>query len=178
MKFIDSNLQDYIGTNFSVSKDTRGITIMTFLNGVSLFNTTHYAKIMLGQCTDCDFVYKGFFEGFTYDKVLVVGLGLGLIPQTLSEVNKCSKVDVLEIDQEIIDYTTSSGHLNSDINIIKGDVYTYTTTEMYDLIIVDIIWDEREMSDSRCDMLQNRLIPNVNTGGAFYVPMKNRFFVK
>ena len=178
MKFIDSNLQDYIGTNFSVSKDTRGITIMTFLNGVSLFNKTNYAKIMLGQCTDCDFVYKGFFEGFTYDTVLVVGLGLGLIPQTLSEVNKCSKVDVLEIDQEIIDYTISSGHLNNDINIIHGDIYTYTTTEMYDLIIVDTIWDEREMSDSRCDMLQNRLLPNVNTGGAFYVPMKDKFIVK
>ena len=178
MKFIDSDLQDYIGTNFSVSKNNQGITEMTFLNGTSLFNKTNYAKIMLGQCTDCDYLYKGFFEGFTYDRVLIAGLGFGLIPQTLSEVNNCSKIDVVEIDQEIIDYNISSGHLNSDIVIIKSDIFEYTTNEKYDLIIIDTIWDESEMTDEDYGLLESRLLPNINTGGALYVPIKNKWLVK
>ena len=95
--------------------------------------------------------------------------------QELSEVNKCSKIDVLEIDQEIIDYIISSGHLNSDINLIQGDIYNYTTTETYDLIIIDTIWHEHEMSDEVYDLLVSRLLPNINTGGALYVPIKNKF---
>ena len=178
MKFIDSDLQDYIGTSFSVSKNNQGITEMTFLNGTSLFNKTNYAKIMLGQCTDCDYLYKGFFEGFIYDKVLIAGLGFGLIPQTLSEVNNCSKIDVVEIDQEVIDYNISSGHLNSDIVIIKSDIFEYTTNEKYDLIIIDTIWDESEMTDEDYGLLESRLLPNINTGGALYVPIKNKWLVK
>jgi hypothetical protein len=179
MKILDSNIQDYVGTNFSVYRREEGVAIIEFNStGFIVENLENYSEVLLGKCQTCNPFYKNSFNGFSYDSVLVVGLGLGLIPQELSEVNKCSKIDVLEIDQEMIDYTISSGHLNSDINLIQGDIYTYTTTEMYDLIIVDTIWDDREMSDSRCDMLQNRLLPNVNTGGAFYVPMKDKFIVK
>ena len=178
MKFIDSDLQDYIGTNFSVSKNNQGITEMTFLNGTSLFNKTNYAKIMLGQCTDCNYSYKGFFEGFTYDKVLIAGLGFGLIPQTLSEVNNCSKIDVVEIDQEVIDYNNSSGHLNSDIVIIKSDIFEYITNEKYDLIIIDTIWDENEMSEEQVQTLTSKfLTTNLNTGGALYIPIKNKWLI-
>ena len=178
MKFIDSDLQDYIGTNFSVSKNNQGITEMTFLNGTSLFNKTNYAKIMLGQCTDCDYLYKGFFEGFIYDKVLIAGLGFGLIPQTLSEVNNCSKIDVVEIDQEVIDYNISSGHLNSDIVIIKSDIFEYITNEKYDLIIIDTIWDENGMSEEQVQTLTSKfLTTNLNIGGALYIPIKNKWLI-
>ena len=46
-----------------------------------------YSKVMLGKCETCNPFFKNSFEGFTYDKVLVVGLGLGLVPYELSEVN-------------------------------------------------------------------------------------------
>ena len=178
MKFIDSDLQDYIGTNFSVSKNNQGITEMIFSNGVSLYNKSNYVNIMLGQCTDCDYLYKGFFEGFTYDKVLIAGLGFGLIPQTLSEVNNCSKIDVVEIDQEIIDYNISSGHLNSDIVIIKSDIFEYITNEKYDLIIIDTIWDENEMSEEQVQTLTSKfLTTNLNIGGALYIPIKNKWLI-
>ena len=178
MKFIDSNLQDHIGINFNVSKDSNGITEMIFLNGVSLRNTIEYVNIILGQCADCDYLYKGFFEDFIYDKVLIAGLGFGLIPQTLSEVNKCSKIDVVEIDQEIIDYNISSGHLNSNIGIIKSDIFDYTTTDKYDLIIIDTIWDEDEMSEEQVQTLISKfLTTNLNTGGALYIPLKNKWLI-
>ena len=178
MKFIDSDLQDYTGKNFSVLKNSNGITEMIFSNGVSLYNKSNYVNIMLGQCTDCDYLYKGFFEGFTYDKVLIAGLGFGLIPQTLSEVNNCSKIDVVEIDQEIIDYNISSGHLNSDIVIIKSDIFEYITNEKYDLIIIDTIWDENEMSEEQVQTLTSKfLTTNLNIGGALYIPIKNKWLI-
>jgi hypothetical protein len=178
MKFIDSDLQDYIGTNFSVYKSHKGVTQMVFPNGMALKNDINYTQIILGQCSDCDYLYKGFFKDFTYDKVLIAGLGFGLIPQTLSEVNKCSKIDVVEIDQEIIDYNISSGHLNRNIAIIKSDIFDYTTIEKYDLIIIDTIWDEDEMSDEQVQALTSKfLTTNLNDGGVLYIPLKNKWLI-
>ena len=179
MKILDSTIQDYTGTNFSVYKREEGETIIKYnTSGDIIENNEMYSKVMLGKCETCNPFFKNSFNGFSYDTVLVVGLGLGLVPQELSEVNKCSKIDVLEIDQEIIDYTISSGHLNSDINLIQGDIYNYTTTETYDLIIIDTIWYEHEMTDEDYGLLKSRLLPNINTGGALYVPIKNQFLVK
>jgi len=179
MKILDSTIQDYTGTNFSVYKREEGETIIKYnTSGDIIENNEMYSKIMLGKCETCNPFFKDSFDGFSYDTVLVVGLGLGLVPQELSEVNKCSKIDVLEIDQEIIDYTISSGHLNSDINLIQGDIYNYTTTETYDLIIIDIIWYDHEMTDEDYGLLENRLLSNINVGGALYVPIKNKFLVK
>ena len=179
MKILDSTIQDYTGTNFSVYKREEGETIIKYnTSGDIIENNEMYSKVMLGKCETCNPFFKNSFNGFSYDTVLIVGLGLGLVPQELSEVNKCSKIDVLEIDQEIIDYTISSGHLNSDINLIQGDIYNYTTTETYDLIIIDTIWYEHEMTDEDYGLLESRLLPNINTGGALYVPIKNKFLVK
>ena len=179
MKILDSNIQDYVGTNFSVYKRKGGETIMKFNETSNIIeNNEMYSKVMLGKCETCNPFYKNSFEGFTYDKVLVVGLGLGLVPYELSEVNGCSKIDVLEIDQEIIDYTILSGHLNSDINLIQGDIYNYTTTETYDLIIIDTIWYAHEMSNEDCELLKSRLLPNINTGGALYFPIKEKFIIR
>ena len=179
MKILDSNIQDYIGTNFSVYKREGGETIMEFSETSNIIeNNEMYSKVLLGECGTCNPFFKNSFEGFTYDKVLIAGLGFGLIPQTLSEVNSCSKIDVVEIDQEVIDYNISSGHLNSDINLIQGDIYNYTTIETYDLIIIDTIWYEHEMTDEDYGLLESRLLPNINTGGALYVPIKNKWLVK
>lgn len=179
MKILDNTIQDYTGTNFSVYKREEGETIIKYnTSGDIIENNEMYSKVMLGKCETCNPFFKNSFNGFSYDTVLIVGLGLGLVPQELSEVNKCSKIDVLEIDQEIIDYTISSGHLNSNINLIQGDIYNYTTTETYDLIIIDTIWYEHEMTDEDYGLLESRLLPNINTGGALYVPIKNKFLVK
>ena len=179
MKILDNTIQDYTGTNFSVYKREEGETIIKYnTSGDIIENNEMYSKVMLGKCETCNPFFKNSFNGFSYDTVLIVGLGLGLVPQELSEVNKCSKIDVLEIDQEMIDYTISSGHLNSNINLIQGDIYNYTTIETYDLIIIDTIWYEHEMTDENYELLENRLLPNINTGGALYVPIKNKWLVK
>jgi hypothetical protein len=179
MKFTDSNLQDYNGTDFSVYKTTEGVTIMKFANGEFVENEEIYSDIILGKCEYCTPFYKNSFEGFTYDSVLIAGLGFGLLPNELSEVNNCSKIDVVEINQEVIDYNTSSGHLNPNINLIQGDIFTYSTPDKYDLIIVDTIWYEEDMSEEQYQTLvSNFYDTNLNIGGALYIPITRKWLVK
>lgn len=179
MKFLDSNIQDYAGTEFDVYKDNEGVSFIKFSNGDWLRNEDDYAKVFLGKCESCSEFFKDSFADFEYDKVLVAGLGLGLIPNELSEVNKCSKIDVVEISQEVIDYNISSGHLNNDVNIIKSDIFEYITEEKYDLIIVDTIWREEDLSESQLDSLMSNLYElSLSTGGALYVPVANKWILK
>ena len=179
MKILDGNIQDYAGTNFSVYKREGGETIMEFSETSNIIeNNEMYSKVLLGECGTCNSFYKNSFKGFTYDKVLIAGLGFGLIPQTLSEVNNCSKIDVIEIDREVIDYNISSGHLNDNIVIIKSDIFEYITNEKYDLIIIDTIWDENEMSEEQVQTLTSKfLTTNLNTGGVLYIPIKNKWII-
>ena len=177
MKFEDNILAEYKGIEFDVYKD-KGVTFMKWKNGDWIDNISEYASVFLGKCISCKGFYKDSFKDFAYDSVLVAGLGFGLIPNELSEVNKCSKIDVVEISQEVIDYNISSGHLNTNINIIKGDIFEYITNEKYDLIIIDTIWNENEMSEEQVQALTSKfLTTNLNIGGALYIPIKNNWLI-
>tara|TARA_Y100000389_G_C17306434_1_gene435655 strand:- start:84 stop:623 length:540 start_codon:yes stop_codon:yes gene_type:complete len=177
MKFIDNNILDYQGKEFNVLKNN-GVATMKFNDNTYLTNTESYTKLFLGNCNKCNSFYKEFFDNFQFDTVLVAGLGLGLIPQELIEVNKCSKVDCLEISQEMIDYTHNSGHLNKNINIIQGDIYNYNTLDMYDLIIIDIIWQEYNMSNNQWNSLVSHYDKNLNINGAIFAPVKKKSYFK
>lgn len=179
MKITDTDLQDYSGAEFNVYKDSEGVTFMKFSNGQWIDNRDIYASLFLGKCSSCTEFFKDSFKDFTYDSVLVAGLGFGLIPHELSEVNKCSKIDVVEISQEVIDYNISSRHLNPNINLIKSDIFTYTTTEKYDLIIIDTIWEKEEMTEEQYQLLVSKFYDtNLNEGGALYVPVLHKWLIK
>lgn len=176
MKFEDNNLLEYSGVEFIVSKEFNGITYMKWLTNEHLMaNIDGYSTIILGKCDSCNPFYKNSFDGFSYDSVLVVGLGFGLIPQELSQIDNCSKIDVLEISQEIIDYNNTSGHLDSNINLIQGDIHTYTTSEMYDLIIIDTIWSANEMTEEQWANIVTNLSSSLNIGGVIYSPILKKW---
>ena len=178
MKFIDTDLQDYTGNEITVFKNDDDATIMEFPTGSWLDNTNFYAKLFLGKCEACTDFYKDSFKGFTYDSVLVAGLGFGLIPNELDKVNNCSKIDVVEINQEVIDYYNISKHLSSEINIIKHDIFKYTTEDKYDLIIIDTVWEEEDMSDEQVQTLTSKFLnTNLNKGGVLYIPVKKKWLI-
>jgi len=175
MKFKDNDLQEYIGTDIRVYKEPDGTTIMMFYHGNFMRNEESYSTSLLGKCASCDSFYTNLFNDFTYDSVLIAGLGFGLIPNELSEVNQCSKIDVVEISQEVIDYNISSGHLNPMINLIQGDIFAHTTSEKYDLIIVDIVWVSGDMTDEQFQTLASRFSSNLNAGGAIFSPVSRHW---
>lgn len=166
---------NYQGKEFSVFK-SNGVTTMKFNDNVFLDDNKKYTEIFLGRCNKCNPFYKDFFNNIQFNTVLVAGLGLGLIPQELIEIYKCSKVDCLEISQEMIDYTHNSGHLDKNINLIQGDVYKYSTSNMYDLIIIDTVWREKDISNDQWDFLVKKYKPNLNFKGSIFAPVRQTYF--
>ena len=72
-------------------------------------------------------------------KVLVAGLGLGLVIHALEENEAVTAVDVVEIDEDVIELITPLIKMKKT-NIINDDfwLYLYKTEETYDTCILDI----------------------------------------
>lgn len=178
MKLIDSEIQEYSGTDFEVYK-TNGVSFMKFSESESLNNDESYAMVILGESPRGSSFYRDSFKDFEYDKVLIAGLGLGLLPNELSKVKGCSRIDVLEISQELIDYTVASGHLPKTINLIQGDIYSYTTSKKYDLIIIDTVWRVEDMTEAQLQTIVTNLYSSsLNEGGVIYAPIAREWIVK
>ena len=179
MKFNNSDLLIYSGNSFNVSlNQNNNIQIKYTPSNHILENVDIYSKLILGKCNTCDTWYKDKFSGFSYDKVLVAGLGLGLIPQDLYTLENCSQVDVVESNKEVIDWVNDSGHLDPNINLIFTNIYSYDTSELYDLIIIDIYWNESEMTNTQYDSLKNKYFNNLNLGGVLYFPVNKKWDIK
>ena len=169
MKINENNLQEYIGSSFSLSK-VDGVSHLDFGDDKIIYNEDYYADIFLGKCAECKKM-KTLYRDFTFDTVLVGGLGLGLLPEYLKTQENCSVVDVIEINNELITWTNSEGFLDNTINIIEGDIYSYSTSNKYDLIIIDLWWNENEITDQNKSDLLSNWSDNLNTGGKIILPV-------
>jgi hypothetical protein len=122
----------------------------------ALANITTYCKELLN---------------INFDSILVAGLGIGVIPHVVKSKSTCSIVDVLEINQEIIDLVSPIGYLEG-VNIINVDVFNYTPTKNYDIILLDI-WqcDCDPLLSTQLPTLVSKYLPYLNTGGFVYAPI-------
>jgi hypothetical protein len=121
--------------------------------------------------------YIPFIERF-YDKlynrnftsILFGGLGLGVLPYLVQSF--CTKIDVVEIDQQNIDLiTNNTNYLDPKVNIIHDDVFSYTTSETYDVILIDL-WSIRTPDiDAEVSILENKYASNVSPDGLLYFPI-------
>ncbi|OQP65544.1 hypothetical protein A3860_17930 [Niastella vici] len=74
-------------------------------------------------------------------KVLVFGLGLGMVAQALAAKTDVHTITVVELDQELVDMVgTYYENYSSKIKIIQGNAFTYHDSKSYDAIWFDI-WD-------------------------------------
>jgi len=75
----------------------------------------------------------------SYGKVLVAGLGLGLIVHALEENNNVDSIDVVEINRDVISLVYPHIRVRKT-RIIHDDFwqYLYRTEESYDTCIIDI----------------------------------------
>ncbi len=169
MKIEESKLKEHTGSSFAIKK-TDGISKIIFSEKQWYINEDNYAEAFLGKCESCKKVNK-LYEGLSYDKVLVCGLGLGLIPQYLKIQENCSVVDVVDNNNELITWINSEGFLDDDINIIEGDVLTYTPDKKYDLILIDVWWDGSEITEDIKNTLKNNYLSHLNNGGKLLLPI-------
>ena len=78
MKIEESKIKEHSGTSFSVTK-TNNISKIDFGDGKWIENVDYYGKVFLGDCEDCTKI-TALYDGFSFDKILIGGLGLGLLP--------------------------------------------------------------------------------------------------
>ena len=169
MIIAENLLQEHIGSSFSLSK-VDGVSKLDFGDDRYIYNEDYYANVFLGKCSTCEKM-NTLYKDFTFDTVLVGGLGLGLIPEYLKTQENCSVVDVVEINNELITWVNSEGFLDNTINIIEGDIYSYPTSNKYDLIIIDLWWNENEISEQNKTDLLASWSDNLNVGGKIILPV-------
>ena len=130
-------------------------------------NNTIYSEDALANIT----IYCKELLNIDFDSILVVGLGVGIIPHVVKYKSTCSTVDVLEISQEMIDLVEPVGYLEG-VNIINADVFNYTPTKNYDIILLDI-WqcDCDPLLSTQLSTLVSKYLPYLNTGGFIYTPI-------
>lgn len=121
-----SNITNTTGVSFSIAVNGNNHTF-SLSNGDS-YTDVYYIERM---CVD----YTG-----SYNRVLVAGLGLGVIPQWFAK-EKGATVDVIENNSELITTIQSIGYLDSKINIIEADIFNYQPSGSYDLGVMDIWFD-------------------------------------
>ena len=115
------------------------------------------------------FYSKLYNRNFT--SILCGGLGLGIIPFLVQ--NFCTKIDVVEIDLSLINFIkNSTTHLNQSVNIIHGDFKTYQTSELYDVVLVDIYPNCEGSFMNERNSIMNRYLQNINDNGIVYIPIE------
>ena len=139
LNLIRNNILEYSGSSFSIVIDPDlDTTLMLYSNGNKLIDNDDYID-----------VFHKSIKSLTYNSVLIGGLGLGIVPYWISQNTSCSTIDVLENNNEIVTWTSSSNHLPSNINIIEANALTYTPSQNYDLIIMDLWWGGESQMTSR-----------------------------
>lgn len=157
-----SLISDHTGTSILVNvlADTVKLTFLgtphNYLDEEEY--VTHYCQPLLAS-------------NHSYDSVLVGGLGMGLIPEWIANNTSCTTIHVIDNNSELRTWVSNENYLDSSINIYAGDAYTYTPTQNYDLILMDIWWgSETEATDGTGAGLKDRYIPYLNSGGKYYAP--------
>ena len=127
----------------------------------------YYCNVFLGDCEDFTKI-TALYDGFSFDKILIGGLGLGLLPEYAKSVKNCSVIDVIENNQELIDYID---FLESPINIIKGDALSYTPDKKYDLILIDLWWEKEDITQEIQDIIKSNYNSYLETNGKILIPL-------
>ena len=73
-----------------------------------------------------------------HGKVLIGGLGIGLILLAIQDDPMIDKITVVEKNQEVIDLVASQLPLSDKVEIICADVYNYVPEDFYNTIYMDI----------------------------------------
>lgn len=73
-----------------------------------------------------------------HGKVLIGGLGIGLILLAVQDKDEVKNITVIEKSREVIDLVANQLPLNDKVEIVNADVFEYSPTEKYNTIYMDI----------------------------------------
>jgi spermidine synthase len=102
---------------------------------------------------------------------------LGLLILPLLNDPSVTKIDIVEIDTNVIDYVYNKKikplDINNKINIINQNAFNFTTTNTYDYILIDIWSEKNQTAINDMNFLKDKFITNLNENGAIRLPLLN-----
>lgn len=78
------------------------------------------------------------FVSHAHGKVLIGGLGIGMILLAIQDKPEVTEVLVVEKYQEVIDLVKDQLPLNDKVKVIQGDIFEYEPEDKYNTIYLDI----------------------------------------
>lgn len=165
MKIPELKVPEYQGESFTITKH-HGMATLDFGDGKIIENVDYYGPIILG---DCECMTADLYEGLNTDSILIAGLGLGLTAKHAKTIY--NHVDVIENNIELIDYITTKDILPSGVNVLISDVYNYTPTRNYDVILFDLWWHPDDITEEQKETLRNIYTDHLNEGGKMITPV-------
>ena len=175
--FNENLIAAHNGTNFVVEKITKYksaeetyiMSMFKYKADVlhSRYNHETPSAKYLGDCASCGW-NENTYDNVTWGDVLYLGLYLGCTPEYIYSNKSITSIDVVEEDQEIIDYVT---WLNNSINIVCNDEWSYATLKKYDIIICDLWAESQDVLDNHKETLLNNYSDNLKAGGKLFIPL-------
>ena len=157
MKYLDYDLiKSYEGMNFTIEKQCDDVF---FICRDGFYSEKRYLDFMIKKLTG------------EYKTALVVGLGLGIIPQWLAN-EKGAIVDVIETDSELVEVINTLGYLSENITLSVDDAFNYKQDKEYDLIVFDI-WFEKEKVTEEVQLELNKKYK----AKQIYYPLINKLYI-
>ena len=97
-----------------------------------------------------------------YGKILISGLGFGILPLWLANKPGVDTIHIVEISQDVVDMFLEKNLLPDNVTIEIADISNYKTKEKYDCILLDHY--ELTLAEDQLFDMQNiaRNIPNHN----------------
>jgi spermidine synthase len=133
-------------------------------------------KFILSNSNSMLKFYKPYLDEIN-GETLFFGLGLGLLILPLLNDPSVTKIDIVEIDANVIDYVYNKKikplDINNKINIINQNAFNFTTTNTYDYILIDIWSEKNQTAINDMNFLKDKFITNLNENGAIRLPLLN-----
>lgn len=151
-------LDGEINLNNYLIKNRKGLNLLELYNSDNKLLSIDVSNYITEFCSE--------LLDIEFNSILVGGLGLGVIPYVCQDF---AQVDVLENNQNIIDITSQLNHLGENVNIINADIFTFEPTKTYDVIVMDIWYNE--IPEEETETIINKYLTCLNEGGFLYLPL-------
>ena len=131
----------------------------------------HNGSVVMSD-TDMEKRTNANFVRNAHGKVLIGGLGIGLILLAIQDKPEVKQIVVVEKHREVIDLVKDQLPLNEKVEVVNADVWEYTPAEKFNTIYMDI-WNY-----INTDVYRDSMKPLIVRYRKFLVPKQedsNRF---
>lgn len=128
------------GERFKV--DTFTVESYNWYHGIRAGNYARLVDKKTGECvmsdTQMEQVTNQDFIENAHGKVLIGGLGIGMVLLAIQDKPEVTKIVVVEKYQEVIDLVKDQLPLNDKVEVVCGDIFEYEPEEKFNTIYLDI----------------------------------------